>query len=256
MKRTLIGMIWMAVLLALFTVCGSAQTAPKPEQKPAPPSPPQNEPVVVPCPRIEVRSAGRPVRDGEQVPFAATLSGGDTKVAPMYSWSISSGVMTGGQGTANIMVDSTGAGVDKAITATLLVGGFAPECVADAATTVSVAGPAKKLDEYGTIKEDAETARLNNFIPNVSESERAFVIVYAGRTSPRGQAKTDLIRIKAYLVKIGTPVDHIVTIDGGFKEEISHELWLVPIGAESPRPKPTLSAKDIIFPKAVPAKKP
>lgn len=251
-------MIWLAVLLAVLTLCGSAQTTPRPEQKQAPPqvAPPQNEPLVASCPRIEVRSAGRPVRDGEQVPFAAILSGGDTKVAPIYSWSISSGVMTGGQGTANIMVDSTGAGADKAITATLLVGGFAPECVADANTAVNVAGPAKKLDEYATIKEDAEAVRLNYFIPSVSESERAFVIVYAGRTSPRGQAKTDLIRIKAYLVKAGTPVDHIVTIDGGFKEELSHELWIVPIGAESPRPKPTLSAKDIVFPKAVPMKKP
>ena len=252
MKKALIGMM----LFVAFALCASAQTTPTPEPKPPSPASP-NEPPVSPCPKLEINKPQRPIRDGEQVGFTAQLSGGDPKVVPMYNWSLSAGTLLGGQGTRSIGVDSTGAAADKAITATVQLGGFAPECTADAAVTLYIAGPAKKLDEFGALAEDKEKERLDAFMSNVTEKEHAYIFVYAGRTSPRGQASSGIKRIRAYLLKAGTPSDRLVTIDGGYREEISHELWLVPIGAESPRSSPTVSSKDIVFPKTTPpVKKP
>ena len=254
MNNTLIGWISAAALMAIFGICTSAQVPP--EQKP--PSNPPAAAAAAPCPKLEVRTpTPRPVKDGKPVQFTATITGGDPKISPIFIWSTTAGVITSGQNTPNIEVDSTGAGADKAITASILISGFPGECTADASTTIPVAGPAKKVDEYGSVKEEDEAARLDNFFANITPGELTYILAYAGRTSPRGQANADLKRIRAYLVKAGVPSERIGTIDGGFKEEITRELWLVPEGADAPRPSPTISAKDIVYPKTLPpVKKP
>ena len=259
MKNRLIGLIAAAAIFSMFAICADGQT--KPDPKPQPPGqtppPPPVEPAVPACPKIDVRSATQPIRDGVPVKFNVSVAGGDGKVAPVFSWTISAGVITAGQGTNTIDVDSTGAGAAKEIVANLLIGGFPPECSAEGMTTVTIAGPAQKLDEYGTIKDEEETARLDRFFAVFTPKEQALVIVYAGRTSARGHANTDLKKIRAYLLKAGMPSDHLATMDGGFREQAAHELWLVPIGAEAPRPAPTINAKDIVYPKPTPpVKKP
>ena len=254
MKKVLGNLFFVGVMAAGF-INVSAQL-PNREPKPAtPPAPPAQQPEipVSPCPTLEVRTgAPQYVRDGVPVTFTVTLSGGDQKVAPMFNWAITSGVVNSGQGTSSIKVDSTGAGQDKAITASVQIGGFPPECAADGSVTVNIAGPAKKLDEYGAVTEADENARLDAFISNVTDKEQAYIFAYAGRTSPRGQASNDLKRIRTHLLAGGAAKERLVVIDGGFREETSYELWLVPIGAEAPRSTPTLKAKDIVYPKPTP----
>jgi hypothetical protein len=55
-------------------------------------------------------------------------------------------------------------------------------------------------------------------------------------------------------LKSGIQVERLITIDGGYREEPAHELWVVPIGAEAPRPSPTINSRDIVFPKTTPTK--
>ena len=254
MRIKVTGMISATALCVAFAIYVPGQVMP--EQKP--PANPPATPPVSPCPKLEVHPAIQgAVKDGRPIKFTATLTGGDSKVTPIFIWTTTAGAITAGQGTANIDVDSTGAGADKAITASILIGGFPGECAADANTTVPVIPPAKKFDEYGVIKDQEETAKLESFTTSVTVGDQAFIIAYAGRTSPRGQAGVELRRIKAYILKLGIQPDHIATIDGGYREEIAHELWLVPIGADAPRPSPTIAAKDIVFPKPTPpVKKP
>src|SRR5438445_12887360 len=189
MKKALFGLTQATMMLTAFVLCISAQLPAK-EQKPSPPpSAPQNEVPVSPCPNLEVHSTTpQYVRDGNPVTFTVSLSGGDQKIAPIFNWTITSGVVNSGQGTSTIKVDSTGAGVDRGITATVQIGGFPPECTADGSVTVNVAGPAKKLDEYSSLTEADENARLDAFISNVTDKDQAYIFAYAGRTSPRGEA--------------------------------------------------------------------
>jgi hypothetical protein len=257
MKKLLIG-----VLPAIFALCGSTVTAQAQPGKP--PQPPPNQPVttqpaipaVIPCPQIQLQGPNRTMKDGEQLTFAANIGGGDPNVQPIYSWSVSSGAITSGQGSRNITVDSTGAGNDRQIIADLLIGGYGYECNSRATVTVPVAAPAKKVDEFGDLPEKDEAGKLDSIVNYLAQApDRVYIIGYAGRNNVRGYAADVLRKMKAYINKAGTGGDRVAAIDGGFKEQPNYEIWVVPIGADSPRPTPTVDRKDIIYPKPTPAAK-
>lgn len=262
MKMTIFRMLFGAVIVAVFGLSVAGQTPDKPTPvPPAPAQPSANQPpAVAPCPALSVKSAVQQqqfVREGAELGFVANVAGGDTKIAPTFTWSITSGIIKGGQGTRNISVDTAGSGADRAVTASVMVGGFAPECEYMAEATVKIAGPARKVHEYGTADDEQQEKWLDSLTAAMGPDEQAWVIVYAGRSSIRGAAFAELKKIRAHVLKNGTPGDRIVTIDGGYREETAHEFFLVPTGAEQPRATPTISARDIVFPKPVKgAKKP
>lgn len=252
MKKVVLGTL--PVAFAALTLCVSGQVTPT---KPPPPANPAPTPAVAPCPQIQLQAPTQPVREGAQVKFVAVVNGGDPAVAPIFSWSISSGVVEGGQGTKTVSVDSTGSGADRQIIADLLVGGYSPECTNQATATVAIAGPAKKIDEFGDLPEKEESERLDALIAALNQfPDRGYLIAYAGRNNVRGYATTSLRRLKAYVVKAGIQSERVATIDGGFREEPAYEVWVVPVGAESPRSTPTVDRKDIVYPKTTPVKKP
>lgn len=259
MKKLLLG-----VLPVMLGSCISSVTAQVQPGKPPPPPP--NQPVVtqppvpaaIPCPQIQIQGPNRTLKDGEPLTFAANIGGGDPNVQPMLSWSVTSGAITSGQGTRNITVDSTGAGNDRQIIADLLVGGYGYECNTRATVTVPVAAPAKKVDEFGDLPEKDEAGKLDSIVNYLAQApDRVYIIGYAGRNNVRGYAADVLKRMKAYIAKAGSGVDRVGAIDGGFREQPGYEIWVVPIGADSPRPTPTVDRKDIVYPKTPPpAKKP
>ncbi len=211
-----------------------------------------------PCPRFELRGVGnRIVREGEQIGISVAVNGGDTSVTPTFVWSTSAGIIASGQGTRNISIDSNGAAIDRQITASLWVSGYPAECASQFSETVKVAGPARKVDEFVELTPDLEAEHIKNLTDSIyGVNDNIFVITYAGRNSPRGYATAALKRIKAQIVANGVTSDRIGIIDGGFREEPAYELWVVPVGADMPKATPTIKAKDIIYPKTTPAKKP
>jgi hypothetical protein len=258
MKKIVTGFI--PILIGAFAVCSVAQTPPPP--KPVPPTgTPANPPAVavVTCPTIQIQPAGQqqPVREGTQITVTAVINGGDPNVHPILSWSTSSGVVVGGQGTRNIKVDTAGSGADRQIIADLLIGGYAPECTNQATVTIPVAGPAQKVDEFGELVTTDEGERLDKLVPLLSpHPDRLYIFAYAGRNNVRGYAADAARRLKAYLVKAGIQSERIAAMDGGFREQPGFEFWIVPNGAEFPRPSPTVDRKDIVYPKPTPVKKP
>lgn len=210
------------------------------------------------CPKFELRGVGnRIVREGEQIGMSVAVTGGDGTVSPTFVWSTSAGIIATGQGTRSITIDSTGASIDRQITASLWVSGYPVECPAQFSETVKVAGPARKVDEFAELTADLENDHIKILTDSMyGMNDNVFVIVYAGRNSVRGYANVALKRIKAQIVANGVTSDRIGIIDGGFREEPAFELWIVPVGADMPKATPTIKAKDIIYPKTMPAKKP
>ena len=229
-------------------VSGQAPPPPKPE--------PGNSAAVSPCPKVEIQAPGnRVLREGQPVTFGANISGGDPNVVPSIVWNVSAGSITAGQGTKNIQVDTSGAGQSREIIADVWLGGYSGECLVQANAAVKVVGPASKVDEFGELEIEKENERLANAAMAIAQNnDNILLIGYAGRTSARGYAATSLRRMKTYFMTNGVPSERVGTLDGGFREDPGYEIWVVPVGADTPKPTPTVDRKEIVYPKTTPVK--
>ncbi|HZG51024.1 MAG TPA: hypothetical protein VEZ40_02710 [Pyrinomonadaceae bacterium] len=105
-----------------------------------------------------------------------------------------------------------------------------------------------RLDEFGNITCEDEMARLDNLSVHLQSNPgyQGYMIVYGGRRGKRDEARARAARMKFYLVRIrGLSAERIITINGGYREEQTTELWLLPPGQPAPIPTPTVKAKDV-----------
>jgi hypothetical protein len=255
------SIILLPILLVVFFIGAVSGQDPLPSPVPQSPAPkPPQEAQAAPCPQLNVQAeAQRQIRDGQPVVFTANIAGGDPKALPTILWNVSAGTISRGQNTRTIVVDSTGAGStpEREIRADLWVGGYAPECVLQASAVVKVIAPAVKFGEFGVVPDEIVTRNLKalaNFLSGSPDDLR--LIIYSGRNSERGFAYTWAKRIKAELVGNGVSDQRITVLDGGFREEPLFDFWIVPIGADPPRPSPTIDRREIARPRSPAPKKP
>jgi len=113
-----------------------------------------------------------------------------------------------------------------------------------------VPAPTRKLDEYGNIRWDDEKARLDNLAIELQSdpTARGYLICYGGRVGREGDARRRCTRAKGYVSgHRHVPAEQVVTMDGGFREELIVEVWVVPQGVTPPQPSPTVDAADVRF---------
>jgi hypothetical protein len=261
MKRALVSLL--PVLFVFLVTDAAAQVYKSPFGTPTPtprPSPTPTPQRVVPCPQVTVQVQGaQTIRDGQAAQFAVNIAGGDPQMQPTLLWSTSAGSIRQGQNTRRIEVDSTGAGstYDRELKAEIWVGGYAPECVLQASARVKIIPPATKFGEFGEVPPETLTKNLDALSQFLSQSpDNLYLIGYAGRQSERGFTMTWLRRMKDKLAADGISARRIMAMDGGFREEPLFDFWIVPIGAEPPRPTPTVNRNEIVYPKTTPTRKP
>lgn len=203
----------------------------------------------VSCPTITV-SCPDSVQAGKELTFTASVSGGDENVGPTFNWSVSVGTISSGQGTATIIVDTTGTG-GQTITATVDVGGFSRECSTSNSCTTSVTEksvPATKAGEYITRDLKANTAMLDDFVIALMNDPTAqgYIIAYGGRTSRPEDAQKAADNATDYTMKV-RKVDGSRTLSGvgGYREEPTIELWIAPEGGTPPMATPTVAPEDV-----------
>ncbi len=202
------------------------------------------------CPTVRV-SCPDSVSVGDVITFVVTVSGGNPQVTPTFNWAVSDGAISSGQGTSDIRVNTTEVTGDGNVTATVDLGGFNRSCAVSASCTTMVKKKveARKIDEYGKIKPADENARLDNFVVELNNDPtvQGYLIAYGGRRSQAGEARKAAARAKSYLVeKRGLDAQRLATVDGGYREEPSFELWLVPIGARPPQPTPNVDPSEVM----------
>lgn len=114
----------------------------------------------------------------------------------------------------------------------------------------------RKIDEISSLWRSETLRNVDNFLFELQDDPKAmgFVIFYEGKyltrdknsktkmlypkygeTSCRVQAIRDHIKLRRTF-----PINRVLFIDGGFREEQTTELWIVPNNAELPKPSPTL----------------
>ena len=113
-----------------------------------------------------------------------------------------------------------------------------------------VADSFPKFDEYGDITIGSEKARLDNFAIELQFKPNTvgYIIVYGGRRSRVGIARTRAVRARNFLVEYrGVPSERLVWIDGGYREELTTELYILPRGASAPTASPTVAPSEVKF---------
>lgn len=208
----------------------------------------QKQQAPINCPVLRVTCPSE-VYVKDTLTFIADVRGGDPKVEPTYNWSVSAGAISSGQGTSIIQVDTSEVAGDSSVTATVEIGGLAPDCSRTSSCTTSVMkkAEARKLDEYGKLMPKDEEARLDNFMIELMSdpTAQAHIISYNASTSRPGDAQKAADRAKDYLIrKRGLDPSRVVTVTGGSREKPTVELWIVPSGAPLPKPTPTVKQGD------------
>jgi hypothetical protein len=218
--------------------------------KPRPPLP------ILPCPFPVSLSAPEQVNEGEIVTYTAdVVYKGSAKLA--YKWTVSPGNarIISGAGTPTITVDSTGLGGQQ-IAAMLVVddGSGEATCLQAAQAITTVPAPEKRtivgreFDTCRSCSNDDLKARLDNLVIELQNdpSTQTYLFAYGGRNSAAGTADHLLARARDYMVnQRGVDASRIVLTNGGFREEDSLEVWIVPNGAKPPQPTPTVPAGDV-----------
>lgn len=202
-----------------------------------------------PCPTVDVSCPSEPMKPGTPLKFNASVTGGDPNATPTFNWTVSAGNITRGQGTGEITVDTNGLPHHPTVTATVDVGGYDRACATSESCTVMSERPevARKLDEYGDIQVGDEKARLGNFAVELQNDPAASarLICYGGRRGGALAARRRCRRAANYLGSgfLGVDDSRIVIVEGGRRESLAVELWVVPFGAAVPRPTPTAAGR-------------
>jgi hypothetical protein len=113
-----------------------------------------------------------------------------------------------------------------------------------------IPAPTRKLDEYGDIRWEDEKARLDNFAIEleVSLTARGYLTCYGGRVGRDGEAQRRCRRAKRYVSGYRhIDASRIMTVDGGFRETLIVELWVVHPGVTPPAPSPTVDRGEVRF---------
>lgn len=205
-------------------------------------------PQPIPCPYSVNVTAFSSATEGEVITFSAKAGYTGTS-ALNYTWTVSpaSATIVSGAGEPTIMVDTNGLGNQK-VTAILVVDDGSGERLcrqtAQASTSIIPLPPPviKCFDCFPFTVFDDTKARLDNLAIELqnSPSSQGYIIAYSGRASRAGQADRLIKRAKDYLMEQrGIDAGRLTTINGGFRDTDYFEFWVVPQGAEAPRPTPT-----------------
>lgn len=178
--------------------------------------------------------------------FFARIDGPIPPGKPEFKWSLSAGKIIDGQGTSAITVNTDELAF-VGITATLQVAGIG-HCSTSSTCTAEVINCGLgawgvKFDEYGDLSFEEEKPRLDNFAIQLKHQPgtQAHIISYAGPEDTSEDIEIRLSRSRNYLVQnLGLEPGRVVTQNGGKREELTVELFVVPEGAAPPTPQPSV----------------
>jgi hypothetical protein len=105
----------------------------------------------------------------------------------------------------------------------------------------------RQFDEYGPLSWSDEKARLDNAAINLQHDPNVvmYLVAYGAPTGCVGEALARNRRARFYLVRTrGVRSNRVITVDGGYREESSVQIWLWPWDWTKPDAQPTVNPSD------------
>jgi len=103
---------------------------------------------------------------------------------------------------------------------------------------------AEKIDEFGKLGECEFGARFDNLLATLQNKTNAegYIIFYQGKDVLPAEYGNNVNerRARNHIAFRNFDSAHLTFVNGGFREEVSTELWIVPNGAEPPVPTDTI----------------
>lgn len=153
------------------------------------------QPATSNCPEIVVTGPSGVTKAGDPMTFTASIRHSLPDKAG-YDWSVSSGMIESGQGTATIKVQTTKDMAGSNVTAMVKIRGVGVGCADTASEIAGVAPipPICPLDEFGALSKYDIRARIDNLLIQLQQDPllEAYLIVHLN-------SKDSLIFKKAYL---------------------------------------------------------
>ena len=186
-----------------------------------------------PCATISLSGPSEIIQPGSTATVSANVSGAPGSVS--YNWTVSCGSIISGQGSPTITVDTT-ACPGRSVTATLEVGGLAPECQNTKSISFEVGQPTipVKVAEFPGTNFNQDKANLDPLVISLQNNpgSTGYIIAY-GTCGTNGVIQAE--KQKKYLIdNRGIEGSRILIINGGCRDAPAYELWSVPQGAGAP----------------------
>jgi hypothetical protein len=87
---------------------------------------------------------------------------------------------------------------------------------------------------------------LNNLMKTIPKSKGVFFI-FCGKVCKYGEVEAHLLGLNISLRGKGWKKEDYIALNGGFREELTIEYWLLPENAGFPVPNSTVEIKDVKF---------
>ncbi len=102
------------------------------------------------------------------------------------------------------------------------------------------------IDSYGDTPCDDLKAHLDNIAAylNNEPKSKVYILGYSGRDSPLTRVRQHLNIARPFMFYVrGVDMNRVVTINAGYREQLTIEAWLVPEGVAPPAPSSTVNPK-------------
>jgi hypothetical protein len=155
-----------------------------------------------------------------------------------------------GQSTNLIDVDLSETDVKK-ITASVIVRGLPPECDCHAYTTTEIGVYPLKLDEFSHLPYSDIAARMDSYFIQIANepASTGYIVVYGGRQLNKKYVAAVMKSLNQIMAFRKYDSTRVKIVDGGFREDMMVEVYLIPAGVEPPKPTPTLNSDFVVEPK-------
>lgn len=213
------------------------------------PSPSFEKQDVVYCPQINIGGDGFQHDRDQPLNFSVVIKGAAAEQNFPLEWSVSSGKIIAGQGTNQIKVDLSESNAEN-ITAGLIVKNLPPECDAHAYLSTKIGSYPYKIDEFSHVYYSDLSARMDSFYIQLQSDPNTtgYAIIYGARDGKKKDSTMIIHNIRKTIKFRKFDPSRVKIIDGGFREDLSIEFYLVPDGAEPPQPQPTLNSDFVVEP--------